>query len=173
MSLRRKFRIFENAIFTVLYHVKIWWPSWAVLNLTIRYKMPNSHTWLPAKTRNGPGRSRKLWSKNAHADTLPGGQKLETVQKKQAVMEKYRYRSDHHLKRKIKNIRNLVTYRFAEKTFALLTVIGADLKYFTSTVKLVTRSCWMSPKLFYIGQSCDGRLYFCLCIIFRLNLFDF
>ena len=42
-------------------------------------------------------------------------------------MEKYRYRSDHHLKRKIKNIRNLVTYRFAEKTFALLTVIGSDL----------------------------------------------
>ena len=42
-------------------------------------------------------------------------------------MEKYRYRSDHHLKKKIKNIRNLVTYRFAEKTFALLTVIGTDL----------------------------------------------
>ena len=41
-------------------------------------------------------------------------------------MEKYRYRSDHHLKKKIKNIRNLVTYRFAEKTFALLTVIGTD-----------------------------------------------
>ena len=27
------------------------------------------------KTRNGPGRSRNLWSKNAHADTLPHGQK--------------------------------------------------------------------------------------------------
>ena len=59
-------------------------------------------------------------------DLSPKCIKLPTVQKKQAVMEKYRYRSDHHLKKKIKNIRNLVTYRFAEKTFALLTVIGTD-----------------------------------------------
>ena len=56
----------------------------------------------------------------------PRGLLLETVKKKQAVMEKYRYRSDHHLQKKIKNIRNLVTYRFAEKTFAFLTVIGTD-----------------------------------------------
>ena len=97
------------------------------------------------------------------------------MKKKQAVMEKYRYRSDHHLKRKIKNIRNLVTYRFAEKTFALLTVIGTDLNHFTATVKLVTRLVTKScqQKNFISDKSCDGRLYFCLCIIFRLNLFDF
>ena len=71
-------------------------------------------------------------------DLSPKCIKLPTVQKKQAVMEKYRYRSDHHLKKKIKNIRNLVTYRFAEKTFALLTVIGTDTtpilyQYYTHT----------------------------------------
>ena len=64
-----------------------------------------------------------------HIESISNGPfdfKIPTVLKKKAVMEKYRYRSDHHLKKKIKNIRNLVTYRFAEKTFALLTVIGTD-----------------------------------------------
>lgn len=78
-------------------------------------------------------------------------QSFSTVEKKQAVMEKYRYRSDHHLKRKIKNIRNLVTYRFAEKTFALLTVIGTDLNSGYSKIHGIVQILFTVNSWIFIG----------------------
>ena len=67
-----KSRIFGNAIlknFTVLYHVKFWWPNDAQWTLDFWYVVCNKHFNKPAKNQT---LSRNLWPKNALADSLGG-----------------------------------------------------------------------------------------------------